>query len=100
MKEDIKNFVKGMVAGVIFMLVVMLIYSVFSFACENSGYENKLVIQYTNPHKEYDRQMVQDMVNDSGIWANFACRETKMDKWRIEWHMTNPKNYQKQGARR
>lgn len=98
MNEDIKNFVKGVAAGAVSMLVVVLIFSVFSLACENSGYENKLVIQYHNPNREYDREMVRKMVNDSQVWTNFVCSEMKMDKWRIEWRMTNPKNYQRQGA--
>ena len=92
MNEDIKDFVKGLVTGVISMLVVMLIFSVFSFVCENSGYENKLVIKYHNPHKAYDRQMITDLVEKSQIRREFVNGEVELYKWGVEYIMTNPLN--------
>ena len=92
MNEDIKIFVKGMVTGVISILVVMLIFSIFSWNRENSGYENKLVIKYHNPHKAYDRQMITDLVEKSQIRMEFVNGEVILDKWGVEYIMTNPLN--------
>jgi hypothetical protein len=99
MTKENQDFCAGILIGVLISCIIVTIAGILKCACENSGYDNKLVIQYHSPNKEYDRQVVQDMVNDSGIWTNFVCRETKMGKWRIEWRMTNPENYKRQGAR-
>lgn len=93
MNEDIKIFVKGMATGVISILVVMLIFWAFRTVWENSGYENKLVIKYHNPHRAYDRQMITDLVEKSQIRREFVDGEVKLDKWGVEYIMTNPLNH-------
>ena len=99
MNKENQDFCAGILIGILISCTIVTIVGVVQHACETTGYENKLIIKYHNPNQEYDREMVRKMVNDSQVWTNFACREMKMDKWRIEWRMSNPQNYQRQGTR-
>lgn len=76
--------------GVVIVMVLLATIGIIRFADENSGYENKLVIKYHNPHTKYDREMVQKMVDVSGISTNFLNKEEEMSPWRMEWRFTNP----------
>lgn len=66
--------------------------SIMIWCHENSGYRNKLIIQYHSPCQEYDRKMILDLVNNSGITTNFINKTHTMSPYRTEWRMTNPDN--------
>ena len=86
-----ESFIMGIIAGAVAVAVIWILSSILCIAQENSGYENKLIIRYHNPTQEYDRQMVLDLVDKSGIATNFANKEVSMSARRMEWRMTNPK---------
>ena len=84
------DFLGGLLTGVIISAAVAVFIGIMCWINDNVGFENKLVIKYYNPTKEYDREMVQNMVNDSQVYTNFAIKEMKMDKYWIEYKMYNP----------
>ena len=59
------------------------------FGKENMGWDNKMTIEYRS-HKEYDRDLIRDLVNKSEIMTNFKNRVTIMDKYYIKYVLTNP----------
>ena len=90
MNKENQDFCAGVLVGILISCVIIASVGIIKYNVENSGYENKLVIKYYNPNKEYDREMVRNMVNDSQMWTNFVERSIKMDKHGIEYRMTNP----------
>ena len=73
------------------MVVVTIMIMTLKYTAENSGYKDKMVIEYNCPDKEYERQLFLDMVNGSGIQTNFVNKEVTMDKHTIRYRLTNPK---------
>ena len=90
MNQENQDFCAGVLVGIIISCVIIAIAGVIKWNVENNGYENKLVIKYHNPTKKYDREMVRNMVNASGIQTNFTNKIFSMDKHWIEYRMTNP----------
>ena len=90
MNKENEDFCAGVLVGIIIACVITAIVGVIRWSAENSGYENKLVIKYHSPNKEYDREMVRNMVNNSQVWTNFTNKTFSMDKYWIEYRMTNP----------
>ena len=90
MNKENQDFCAGVLVGIIISCVAILTVGVIKWSAENSGYENKLIIKYHSPSKEYDREMVRNMVNGSGIQTNFTNKIFSMDKHWIEYRMTNP----------
>ena len=91
MKEN-KDFLCGVFTGILMSVMFWAIISIMSWCHENSGYRNKLIIQYHSPCQEYDRKMILDLVNNSGITTNFINKTHSMSPYRTEWRMTNPDN--------
>ena len=91
MNKENQDFCAGVLVGIIISCATLALFGVIRWSVENNGYENKLVIRYHSPNKEYDREMVQNMVNDSQVWTNFVVKEMKMRRYGIEYIMTNPK---------
>ena len=92
MDKENSDFCWGAFTGALISIIAGLSIALICWVNSNRGFENKLVIQYHNPNKEYDRQMVMEMVNNSGIATNFINKEVSMSPWRIEWELTNPIN--------
>ena len=90
MDKENSNFLAGIGLGIVIALGLFAIIGSVKWQGENSGYENKLIIKYHNPHTQFDRKMVSDMVENSGVWTNFVNREVSMSPWRMEWRFTNP----------
>ena len=90
MNKENTDFFAGVLVGITIACAILAFVGIVKWKIETTGYENKLVIKYHNPNKEYDRQMVMDMVNDSQVWTNFVVKKMKMDKHEIEYIMTNP----------
>ena len=90
MNKENQDFCAGVLVGIIISCVIIASVGIIKYNVENSGYENKLVIKYHNPTQEYDREMVRNMVNASGIQTNFTNKTFSMDKHWIEYRMTNP----------
>ena len=90
MNKENQDFCAGVLVGILVSCVIMASVGIIKYNVENSGYENKLVIKYHNPTQEYDREMVRNMVNASGIQTNFTVKEMKMGKHEIEYRLTNP----------
>lgn len=90
MNQENQDFRAGVIVGIIISCAILALVGVIKWHVENSGYENKLVIKYHSPNKEYDREMVRNMVNASGIQTNFTNKTFSMDKHGIEYRMTNP----------
>ena len=84
------DFVKGLFAGLVLAGMIVFFYFVISSVTDNSGYKDKLVIEYHCPDKEYNRELVYDMMMSSGIQTNFLNKECSMDKYRIQYKLTNP----------
>ena len=99
MNKENQDFCAGILIGILISCIIVTIVGVVQHACETTGYENKLIIKYHNPTREYDREMVRNMVNGSGIQTNFTNKTFSIDKHWIEYRMTNPQNYQRQGTR-
>ena len=87
------EFIGGFIAGIGLMVLAVVITFVVRNCNENSGYTDKMVIEYHNPSKPYERKLINDLVNASGIQTNFVNKEVTMDKWRITYRLTNPDNY-------
>lgn len=90
MNKENQDFFLGILVGILISCTILTLVGVIKRSEENSGYENKLVIKYHNPNKAYDREMVQNMVNDSQVGTNFVCTKMEMNKHWIEYRMTNP----------
>ena len=90
MDKENQDFFAGMLVGILIACATLLVAGIIKWNVETSGYENKLVIKYHSPNKEYDREMVRNMVNASGIQTNFTNKTFSMDKYWIEYRMTNP----------
>ena len=84
------DFLSGLLVGIVISAAIAAGIGIMCWVNDNKGFENKLVVKYQNPNKEYDREMVLNMINDSQVWTNFVVKEIKMDKHGIEYHMTNP----------
>lgn len=77
-----------------FMATLTILISVGGFMFvrfmnENSGWDNKMVIEYRSL-KEFDRGIFKDMVEKSEIMTNFVNCEITMDKHFIRYVLTNP----------
>lgn len=90
MDKENQAFCAGALVGILITCVILFISWIIKWNVENTGYENKLIIKYHNPTQEYDRDMVLKMVNDTQVWTNFVEKSIKMDKYWIEYRMTNP----------
>lgn len=87
------EFIGGFIAGFGLMVLITVITLVVRQSNECGGYQDKMVIEYHNPSKPYERKLINDLVNASGIQTNFVNKEVSMDKWRITYRLTNPDNY-------
>ena len=87
------EFIGGFIAGVGLMVLITIITLVVRNCNENSGYKDKMIIEYHCPGKEYERKLIRDLVNASGIQTNFVNKECTMDKWGVKYRLTNPDNY-------
>lgn len=76
--------------GAVIVLGLFAIIGIITWHNENEGYENKLVIRYHNPCTKYDREMVEKMLEVSGVSTNFINKEIELSPWRMEWRFTNP----------
>lgn len=100
MNKENRDFFIGILVGVLISCTILTLVGVIKRSAENSGYENKLVIKYHNPHKKYDRSLILDMIDNSGITTNFINKKMTMTTWTMKLelsnpnniHMTNPKN--------
>ena len=90
MDEEAKNVWRGIGIGTMFWLAIWFMVSFSLHLSNNTGYKNKLVIKYHSPESKYDREMVMNLVEGSGIQTNFVDKSVKMDPWRMEWTLTNP----------
>lgn len=86
-----RDFAGGIFTGMAICFLLVVLLGIFKYKSENEGYENKLIVKYHNPNREYDREMVRKMIDESQIWTNFVEKSIKMDKYRIEYRMTNPR---------
>lgn len=83
------EFNQGMIIGTMLMLILVGGFMFVKFGKENSGWDNKMVIEYRS-QKEFDRDIIRDLVNKSQIATNFVNREIIMDKHFIKYVLTNP----------
>lgn len=88
-----KEFLLGFIAGMVLVAFITLLSLVFQSVNENSGYKDKMVIEYHCPSKEYERKLIYDLVSNSGIQTNFVNKECTMGKWGVKYRLTNPDNY-------
>ena len=87
------DFLSGLLVGIVISAAIAASIGIMCWVNDNKGFENKLVIQYHNPHKEYDRSLVLDMIDNSGIQTNFINKETSMTPWMMKWELSNPINH-------
>ena len=90
--NDNKEFIPGFFAGAALVGFIAFLSWVFSNVHENSGYKDKMVIEYHCPGKEYERTLIHNLVSESGITTNFVNKECTMDKWGVRYRLTNPDN--------
>lgn len=90
--NDNKDFILGFIAGAALVAFITVLSLVFCNVSENSGYKDKMVIEYHCPGKEYERKLIRDLVNASGIQTNFVNKECTMNKWGVKYRLTNPNN--------
>lgn len=76
--------------GAVMALGLVAVIGICIWAGETTGYENKLVIQYHNPYTKYDREMVEKMLDVSGVSTNFINKEIELSPWRMELRFANP----------
>lgn len=88
--NDNKDFILGFIAGVALVSFITVLSLVFYNVNENSGYKDKMIIEYHCPGKEYERKLIRDLVNASGIQTNFVNKECTMNKWGVKYRLTNP----------
>ncbi len=84
-----KDFYQGMFVGIWSVLILVGIFIVVKFEKENCGWDNKMVIEYRS-QKEFDRDLIRNLVNKSEITTNFVNREIIMNKYSIRYVLTNP----------
>ena len=90
MDKENASFFAGLGLGAVIVLSLFAIIGTFIWQGETSGYENKLIIKYHNPYTKYDREMVENMLEVSGVSTNFINKEIELSPWRMEWRFTNP----------
>jgi pimeloyl-CoA synthetase len=90
--NDNKDFILGFFAGAALVALITVLSLVFYNVNENSGYKDKMIIEYHCPGKEYERKLIHDLVNNSGIQTNFVNKECTMNKWGVKYRLTNPNN--------
>lgn len=90
MDKENQDFCAGVFIGILISCVTLLVAGIIKWNVETSGYENKLVIKYHNPYTKYDREMVENMLEVSGVSTNFINKEIELSPWRMEWRFTNP----------
>ena len=83
------DFLQGMFIGTLSILILVGGFLFVKLGKENSGWDNKLVIEYRSL-KEFDRGIVRDLMSKSEISTNFVNREIIMDKHFIRYVLTNP----------
>ena len=83
------DFYKGMLMGTLSMLILVSSFVFVKFVKENSGWDNKMVIEYRSL-KKFDHDLVRDLVNKSEIVTNFINREITMGEHYIKYVLTNP----------
>lgn len=83
------DFYQGMLIGTLSILILVGGFVFVKWGKENVGWDNKMVIEYRS-QKEFDRDIVRDLVNKSEITTNFLNREIIMDKHYIKYVLTNP----------
>ena len=88
--NDNKDFILGFFAGAALVAFITALSWVFQSVSENSGYKDKMVIEYHCPGKEYERKLIRGLVNSSGIQTNFVNKECTMNKWGVKYRLTNP----------
>ena len=89
------DFLSGLFLGTLVSITIFVVINIIGWVNDNTGFENKLVVKYQNPNKEYDREMVLNMVNNSQVWTNFVVKEINMNKYWIEYKMYNPSGISK-----
>lgn len=90
MDEDTKSIFFGFIMGVFLVGMIWIISAVLISNHENSGYAEKLVIQYHCPGKEYERTLFRQLLKVSNVETNFIDKQYNMDKHRVELRLTNP----------
>ena len=90
MEEDTKSLFFGFIMGAFLVALAWIISSVFITNYENSGYDEKLVIKYHCPNKEYERKLFRHLLQVSNVETNFIDKQYSMDKHRVELRLTNP----------
>ena len=85
-----KEFLLGFIVGIAASIVMALIISVFRQSSECGGYQDKMIIEYHCPSKEYERKLIRDLIDRSGIQTNFVNKECTMSKWGVRYRLTNP----------
>jgi hypothetical protein len=88
--NDNKDFILGFFAGAALVALITALSLVFYNVSENNGYKDKMVIEYHCPGKEYERKLIRDLVNASGIQTNFVNKECTMNRWSVKYRLTNP----------
>ena len=86
------DFLKGMGFASVMWLAAIVLYNVVSEALEEVGVDNRLTIEYYSPRNEYDRELVETIMRDSGIESRFKDKDVKMTKFRIRYVLENPRN--------
>ena len=86
------EFIGGFIAGIGLMVLITVITLVVRESHECGGYQDKMIIEYHCPSKEYERKLIHDLVNNSGIQTNFVNKECTMGKWGVKYRLTNPDN--------
>ena len=84
-----RDFYQGIFVGILFLLGLVGGFMIVKFEKENSGWDNKMTIEYRS-QKEFDRDLIRNLVNKSEITTNFVNREIIMDKHFIRYVLTNP----------
>ena len=86
-----EDFGFGFLFGIIVTAAVAALIWKICDGIENSGYSDKLVVEYHCPDKEYERKLARDMVNNSNVQTNFVNKDVTMGKHFIKYRLTNPK---------
>ena len=90
MDMDNESFLGGLIVGAIVSTAIWIGCIVIRSDAEVSGYKDKMILEYHCPGKEYERKLLSDLVNDSGVWTNFVNKEVSMDKHKVRYRLTNP----------
>ncbi len=77
------DYVAGVMSGIVTTLTVgFVLFAIFAYLSNDC--KDKLTIKYVNNEKTYERKIVADMVESSGIWTNFVNRNVEMNSASIE----------------